>query len=248
MSRKPRVYCQSEIYHIIMRGNNQQMLFLSKRDRLFFLQRLKKYSSELNIELYAYCLMNNHVHLLIGKANNSLSLFIQKLANSYVYYFNSKYERSGHLFQGRFKSEPIQTDEYFKTALRYILQNSQLAGLGKFQTYQWNSFRHILNDTNQKIICTEVIFNIFHSKENALNFVSQTTYDTCMEYENKLRINDSKAMQIIHKISKANNSLKLLQLPLEEQKEKVKILKSYGLSCNQILRLTGISKKIIRIS
>lgn len=140
MARKPRVYTDSGIYHAILRGNDQQNLFLDESDRIFFINRLNKYAIELKIELYAYCLMSNHVHILLGNATESLSKFVQKLANSYVYYFNRKYERSGHLFQGRFKSEPINDDEYFKTAFRYILQNPEKSGIAKTDSYKWNSY------------------------------------------------------------------------------------------------------------
>ena len=93
MARKPRIFTDTGKYHIILRGNNQQNLFYDNQDRIFMLNRLKKYSTELKIEIYAYCLMNNHIHILLGNATPTLSLFVQKLANSYVYYYNSKYER-----------------------------------------------------------------------------------------------------------------------------------------------------------
>ena len=121
MARKPRKKSESQIYHIILRGNNRQDIFYNDTDRLFMLSRIEKYSEQTNIEIYAYCLMDNHIHLLVGKANPNLSKFVQKLATSYAMYFNRKYDRCGHLFQGRFKSEPVETDEYFQTVFRYIL-------------------------------------------------------------------------------------------------------------------------------
>ena len=121
MARKPRLYGESGFYHVILRGNNRQNLFNEDQDRLFFIKRIKKYSEELGIEVHAYCLINNHVHILIGNANKGMSLFVQKLANSYVFYFNRKYDRCGHLFQGRFKSEVILDDAQFKTVYRYIV-------------------------------------------------------------------------------------------------------------------------------
>ena len=114
MARKPRLYGSSGTYHVILRGNNKQNLFNDDSDRKFFLCRLRKYSKELGVVVYAYCLMNNHVHILIGNASFNMSLLIQKLANSYVYYFNRKYERCGHLFQGRYKSEPVLDDAYLR--------------------------------------------------------------------------------------------------------------------------------------
>ena len=102
MSRKPRKKSESQIYHVILRGNNRQSIFFNDADRFFIINRIQKYSEQTNIELYAYCLMDNHIHLLVGKANPNLSKFVQKLATSYAMYFNRKYDRCGHLFQGRF--------------------------------------------------------------------------------------------------------------------------------------------------
>ena len=129
MGRKARLYCESQVYHVIMRGNNKQNLFYEDSDRYLFIRRLKKYTEELQIDVYSYCLMSNHVHILIGKANMNMSKLIQKLATSYAMYFNRKYERSGHLFQGRYKSETVDSDEYFKTVTRYIIQNPIKANL-----------------------------------------------------------------------------------------------------------------------
>ena len=84
MSRKPRQFVDSGIYHVILRGNNRQNLFIDETDRKFFIERLKKYSAELKIDVYAYCLMNNHVHILIGNGNDGMSLLIQKIANSSI--------------------------------------------------------------------------------------------------------------------------------------------------------------------
>ena len=78
--RKRRLRCESGIYHIILRGNNQQNIFDDYEDRYFFLSRLEKYSTSLNIDIYAYCLMGNHVHILIGKGNDLMSLHVNKLA------------------------------------------------------------------------------------------------------------------------------------------------------------------------
>ncbi|MBS7261842.1 MAG: transposase, partial [Treponema sp.] len=108
MARKPRKESSSQKYHIILRGNNKQLLFYDEKDCEFFLKRVFKYADQLEVKIYSYCLMGNHVHILLGNApKETLSLFVQNLSNSYVYYFNHKYDCSGHLFQGRFKSEPI---------------------------------------------------------------------------------------------------------------------------------------------
>jgi len=245
MARKPRFFCDSNIYHVILRGNNQQNLFNDDNDRLFFLRRLEKYSKELDIEIYAYCLMNNHVHLLIGKANRSMSLLIQKLANSYVYYFNRKYERCGHLFQGRFKSEPIQNDEYFKTVLRYILQNSEKAGLESVSKYRWNSYFAFMNEISD-FVNTKYCLDLFDSKQQLMNYLNQKSEDQCMEFENKKFYSDEKALKLIKKMFNIDSPYFLERFHVDIQMQNCKILKEKGLSINQISRITGISKSIIK--
>ncbi|WP_407400035.1 transposase [Treponema sp.] len=248
MSRKPRVYGTSGFYHVILRGNNKQNLFNDVEDRKFFLEKLKKYSNELGIKVYAFCLMNNHVHVLIGNANENMSLMVQKIANSYVYYFNRKYERSGHLFQGRFKSEPVLDDEYFKTVYRYILQNSEKAGLETFDRYRWNSFYALKNTRRRSFVDTEYVITLFGSRKKLMNFVYQRETINCMEYENMLVFTDCRVLELIKKLFGISSPYKLERLPIDEQKEKCSVLKKLGISMSQIARITGISRKIIRMS
>ena len=127
MSRKKRLFVPSGIYHVIIRGNDRQNIFIDDEDRKLLINRIKKYSDELNIDIYAYCLMNNHVHMLIGEANDKMSRFMLKLNTSYARLFNIKYERTCHLFQGRYLSSPIESDESFRKIIRYILKNPEKA-------------------------------------------------------------------------------------------------------------------------
>jgi len=245
MARKPRVFTDTQIYHIILRGNNQQNLFYSNSDRSFLLSRLSKYAKQLNIEIYGYCLMSNHIHILLGKANFQLSLFVQKLANSYVYYFNHKYNRSGHLFQGRFKSEPVNDDVYFKTVLRYILQNPEKVHKN-FATYEWNSYKELFASEKAQIITREYVLNLFDTNMQASNFISQTEKQKCMEYQNKKIICDRDAIKLIKSIFAAKNTQQVIKMDIIHQMHKLKKLKTAGLSINQISRLTGLPKNIIK--
>lgn len=169
MARKPRIIGASGVYHVILRGNDQQNLFYNDEDRIFFINRIRKYSKELKIQLYAYCLMSNHVHILLGNGNLNMSKFVKKLTCSYVYRFNKIYNRTGHLFQGRYKSEPVDTTEYFKTVYRYILQNPQKANICCFQKYKWSSFS-IENSSN--LIDLNFLDSVFLSSSSREAFLS----------------------------------------------------------------------------
>ena len=247
MARKARIFSDNGKYHIILRGNNQQNLFCEEKDNFFFLNRMKKYSSELNIKIYAYCLMTNHVHILLGNAGSNLSLFVQKLANSYVFFFNHKYERTGHLFRGRFKSEPIDTEEYFKTVFRYILQNPDKAKIGQYKTYKWNSYRSLTGKSFVPIDL-DYIKSVFGNQQNLFHFLDIKTKEKGMEFENSLFISDIKALKIIKHLFHINSPYSINRLQINEQKKKISLLKQNGLSVNQISRLTGISKYIIKIA
>lgn len=246
MARKPRLYGSSGTYHVILRGNNKQNLFNDDSDRNFFLCRLRKYSKELGVVVYAYCLMNNHVHILIGNASFNMSLLIQKLANSYVYYFNRKYERCGHLFQGRYKSEPVPDDAYFKVVYRYILQNCEKAGLGQVDKYKWNSYKDICTPSEKSFVDVDYVTGMFFSKNELLCFLIQHDSKKCMEYENLFVMSDLKAFKLIKKLFKISSPYKLERLSIDEQIAKCNVMKKNGLSINQIARLTGLSKAIIR--
>ncbi len=99
MPRLARQKSETGFYHILLRGVGRQNIFEDDEDKQRFLETLERYKKELNFELHAYCLMGNHVHLLIKDVANQLDQIMKKIAGSYAYYFNRKYERVGHLEQ-----------------------------------------------------------------------------------------------------------------------------------------------------
>src|SRR5699024_7538730 len=122
--RKARKKSRNGIYHIIMRGVNQQTIFEEDNDRQRFLDTLTRYKEISKYKIYSYCLMDNHIHLLWGESEEeSVSEAMKRICSSYVHWYNAKYERTGHLFQERFKSENVEDKRYFLTVLRYIHQN-----------------------------------------------------------------------------------------------------------------------------
>ena len=109
----------------MIRGIGKQILFEDDKDRLRFIDSLEKYKAEESILLHAFCLMENHVHLLVQDTCGKLDLFMKKLEGSYAFYYNRKYERTGTLFQERYKSEPVDSDPYYMSVLRYIIRNPE---------------------------------------------------------------------------------------------------------------------------
>lgn len=141
MPRSVREKSETGIYHVMLRGINQQIIINEDEDFEKFLDVLKDCKAVSGFELYAYCLMNNHIHLLLKVQKEELSLIFKRIGVRYVCWYNWKYSRHGHLFQDRFKSEPVNDEKYLLTVLRYIHQKPLKAGLAKeIDTYQYSSY------------------------------------------------------------------------------------------------------------
>lgn len=141
MCRAAREKVGNSIYHICVRGNNKQAIFLDNEDREEYLMRVRRYEECYKMQICAYCLMTNHVHLLIYDNNQDISRFMQGLSLSYVIYFNKKYKRTGHLFQDRFNSTIIKSDMQFIYVSKYIHLNPVRANIvSRPIDYKWSSY------------------------------------------------------------------------------------------------------------
>ncbi len=138
---KTRLLIKNVCYHIIARGNHKQIIFTDKKDFNFYLHQLKHYKRKYSFLLYGYCLMPNHIHL-IGepKEPEELPKLMQCLHRSYTAYYNKKYNKVGHLWQGRFKAKVISKDEYLIDCIAYVEQNPVRANLTKYlREYEFSS-------------------------------------------------------------------------------------------------------------
>ncbi|MGH7794378.1 MAG: REP-associated tyrosine transposase [Candidatus Binatia bacterium] len=123
MARKPRVFAPGVLYHVIVRGNQRQKTFLKAFDYEVYVEKLAQYRRRYKVTIYAYCLMPNHVHLLLECSRTPLARFMQGLQQSYTQYFNRTYNKVGHLFQGRYKAILCQKEAYLLELVRYIHLN-----------------------------------------------------------------------------------------------------------------------------
>ena len=141
MARPLRVEYPGAFYHVINRGNSREKIFKSARDHEKFLQYLEKAAERFALIVHTYCLMGNHYHLLVETPEPNLSMTMQWLNVSYATYFNRKQDRSGHLFQGRFKAILIDADAYLNHLSRYIHLNPVRAGIIDAPgQYRWSSY------------------------------------------------------------------------------------------------------------
>ncbi len=160
------------MYHVYNRGLNKQIIFNDDGDKDYFLRLFERYLSDKDslgnqatlyskylgkLELVSYCLMNNHFHLLIHQIEQgSLQKFMQSLINSYIHYFNKKYERRGPLFESRYKASLIQTRSYFDHISRYIHLNPV-----DWQTYNYSSLSYYLRDGSPDWLNPQIILESF---------------------------------------------------------------------------------------
>ena len=163
MPRKQRVKSKTGYYHIMCRGNERKSIFCDDQDRMRFIDTLYEKQRKNTFILHAFCLMDNHFHLMVSEGIEDIAKVMKRITVSYVYYFNQKYERIGHLFQDRFRSEIVEENDYVLALTRYIHQNPLKAGM--VQTvgdYQWSSYHSYL-DTGVfgKLIETDTVLGLF---------------------------------------------------------------------------------------
>jgi REP element-mobilizing transposase RayT len=164
MARKPRIQYEGAFYHVIVRGNQRQDIFLDEADRHHYLERLHRYKNKCGFILYAYVLMTNHVHLLIETPRDPISRIMQMINFTYTQYFNKRYGKVGHLFQGRYKSYLCDKDGYLLSLVRYIHNNPLRAGLVKDAVgFQWSSHGDYLHGT-KALVDTDRVLRLFSER------------------------------------------------------------------------------------
>jgi putative transposase len=144
MPRKARVILPNTPHHIVQRGHNRNAVFIEPRDRDYYLATLKEWKQELDIEVYSWCLMTNHVHLILNPGANarSIGLLMKRLAARQTRYINKAEGRTGSLWEGRYKASPIQTEVYLLQCCRYVELNPVRAAMvARAEDYPWSSYR-----------------------------------------------------------------------------------------------------------
>ena len=142
MARPWRIEYAGARYHVLSRGNGRQDIFYDDSDRLLFLKTVGEMSERFEVHVCAYVLMGNHYHLLLKTPRGNLSRCMQWLGVTYTRRFNLRHLRSGHLFQGRFKSILVQDDAYLLRLTYYIHRNPLRAGIvERLADYRWSSYR-----------------------------------------------------------------------------------------------------------
>jgi putative transposase len=244
MPRHAREKSQTGLYHVMLRGIDKRDIFLTQNDYKKFMHYIELAKVKSNISLLAYCLMTNHVHMLLKEGKEEIGNSIRRIAVGYAQYHNCNHGRIGHLFQNRYKSEPVNDDKYLLAVSRYIHQNPLKAGIVKNITdYKWSSYNDYL--LNRKTITDKYILEgYFVNTESFIEYNNQKNNDNYLDYEEKKRYTDDVLRQIISEV------IEIEKLPLLEIKTRNTVLRKIknqtGASIRQLERVLGIGRNIIQ--
>ncbi len=229
-----------------MRGINRQRIFEDEEDYKKYLWELKRFQEICGYQLYAWCLMPNHIHILIREGNEPLEQVFRRIGASFIYWYNMKYERIGHLFQDRYKSEPVEDSAYLLTVVRYIHQNPVKAGICKKPAdYRYSSYSEYLNGgalLTRDMLLKQISIDQFVEYHGELNA------DNCLEVKEteRKRSTDEQLDELIKKRFGIQTTTDVQRMESKKQAEVIKMMVKSGGSIRQISRLTGVSIAIIR--
>ena len=242
MSRLARNISQSGLYHILFRGVNQQNIFEEASDFEKLKETIAIVKQDLHFEIYAYCFMSNHVHIVLKeKTLGDISLIMKRILTKYARWYNIKYGRSGALIANRYKSVPVEIDEYFLQLIRYVHQNPIKAGIAeKVEDYPYSSFIEYINEsdlTNTDFLLQMISLKEFvdyHEEIEIMKFrvtdsKRKTDEDVLMFLKRHYNIENP---QNISKFSKIDRNKILAELKKE-------------FSVRHLQRITGISRGVI---
>ncbi len=196
MPRRGRNKSKSGIYHVMVRGINRQNIFDDEEDRQKYITLLQKTKEISQCEFYGYCLMSNHVHMLVREGKEEISQIMKRIGVSYAYWFNGKYERSGHLFQDRYKSESVEDDSYLLAVLRYLHQEPVKTRLVDIiGDYPWSSYNAYIAKNPEGLIDTGLVLGLFKVQpgdavNHYIQFMSEANHIQYLEDKEKKKCSD----------------------------------------------------------
>lgn len=237
-------------YHVCARGTGKQLIFEGDEDRCEFLELMRECCREAGVTVIAWCLMGNHVHLVLADYEDAMSAAMHRLLLTYARRFNKRTGRTGHLFQNRFDRRSLDTDRYLMAAIRYVHANPQEAGIALIERYPWSSFAEYLraydNDTTGGFSDPSCVLELFESAKGFLD------YSLSMPDGSDPVIHDMDETEWERRAF-ADKMAKRLGVPLNELKTVapsrrdgiIFALHNVGYTLREIERYTGISKSTV---
>jgi REP element-mobilizing transposase RayT len=227
----------------VFRGINHQHIFEDESDYNYFLKALRELKAQLAFDVHAYCLMSNHVHLIFReKQLGDISLIMKRLLTKYAMYFNRKYQRSGALIASRYKSVPIEADEYLIPLQRYIHQNPLKAGLViRLEDYLFSSYKEFL--VGGELVDPELTLGMVGRNEWIR--IQQVPTDESFDISGRISLSDEEVRQKIMRSTNGKEPHEIGSWAKPDRDFMLRKLKEEGLSIRQIERATGISRGIV---
>lgn len=245
MPSTARQRSDSDIYHVMARGVGKCIIYEDDADRRAFLGILEKERTEQRVTIHAWCLMDNHYHLLLQGDLADISKMMKRLNSAYAMAFNHRHGRFGHLFQGRFGSVPVESDEQFLTELRYIHQNPVKENMCPTCDYPWSSFSGYFD--RPRLVDNSLAVSLFSGEKQFREFHEQLDLvSPCLDLGRGRRILSGEEALVVAREVLGNVRLEeIASLPREKRNASLRTLKAAHLSLRQIERLTGVSKNIV---
>lgn len=253
MPSKGRTFSSSGIYHIILRSVNQQIIFEEDADYQKFLYILSDCTEKHDVDIYAYCIMSNHIHLMIRSDREQLAPLFKGIGAKFVHWYNNKYKRYGHLFQGRFHSKPIEDRRYYLATLIYIHNNPVAAGICRIPSeYPWSSYKAFYGAKNP-LINLEYSCHVAGSLKALQAFFAGNS-DMADPFEDdeyehgktKLYVNDEDALELFKDLTGYSSTHEIVDIPKMFRNDIIRMLRENNLTVKQISRLLGISESTIK--
>lgn len=251
MSRKPREQSECGFYHVMTRGTGRMALFEDEEDRKRYLSILLRCKESAEVKIYAWCLMENHVHIVLHAMLPALSRLMQRVGTAYAWYYNNKYNHTGHVFQSPFKSKAIADETQLLTCIRYVNQNPVKAGIACCcGDYRWSSYREckgvpgIGDDYICDVTATLTLFDSARLFEefHGVDEDSRGHLDCDLEQER----GDAAARRIANEVLGGDVLHEMLGYPRRRRNDCVLKLRRAGISIRQVERLSGISRGIVQ--
>lgn len=240
----------------MLRGNDRQKVFNDQEDKDQFVAILLERREKADFSIYAYCVLDNHVHLVLREQDIAIANVIKSIGVRYAHYFNKKYERIGHVFQDRYRSENVEDEAYLLTVVRYVHHNPEHAGICKAIDYPWSSYPFYSLEGLSQLAEIEDILTIFSSdipkaRAQFTEFSKLSDEDhTIMDIDDNRPDIEAKIKQLM------DHYLHASKLTLGELKQKknqsvrdkliMDIAARSGWSIRKIAAITGLNREMVR--
>lgn len=242
MPRTARLVAESGFYHVILRGNGKQLIFEDDADRSAFLEALASGAGDAGVSVLAWCLMENHVHVVLSDPDGTLSDVMHRLVGWYAQRFNRKTGHAGHVFESRFKSHPIESESYLLQAVRYVHENPASAGICAAADYPWSSYREYVGrqEAGQRVVAdTALVLELVGGIEGFVAF-SREGEPRSYRFNRRGRVPEGEVDDVAGLALGEVPAHEVKGLPRPERDALLLGLREIGLSVRQIERLTGI--------